>query len=171
MTPLETAMHVAHQLVGMPCWFCFAGEGTGSRFGLLPGGKVPRGKPLRNSTISGDASVFDGEYALYVKCPWRIETLGVVTTSWQESNEADGPMCRGLNSIVGETTISVHVLEPALDLVVEFSGEKLLRLFCDTTYETDYMTNWSIFGPDDLYVGVGPRGQVSTDRHAPADQW
>lgn len=132
---------------------------------------MPRDKPLRNPTVADEATTHDGEYALYVECPWRLETLGVVTSSWQESNEPDGPMCRGLESIVGETVVDVQVLEPALDLVVTFSGSRLLRLFCDTTYETYYMTNWSIFGPDQLYLAVGPRGQIDTDRSSPADHW
>lgn len=171
MTPLETATGVVNQLIGKPCWYCFAGGSTGSRFDLLFGAKIPRAKPLRNPTVPEEARANEGEYALYVECPWRIEIRGVISSSWQESCEPDGPMCRGLDTLVGETVEHASVMEPALDLVVKFAGDKVLRLFCDTTYETYYLTNWSVFGPGDLFVSVGPCGQVRIDRNGPADQW
>jgi len=71
------------QLRGELCWSVMAGRGTGSRFTADFGEKLRRNVPLKNPRLSDDERNFQGEFALYVTCAWRVDGLGeVIELPW-----------------------------------------------------------------------------------------
>lgn len=143
--------------VGRPCWGVAAGEGTGSRFGLDLGQKIPRNKPLANPYLSEDMRNFNGEYRLFVEgCPWRVQSPSEVIGSWLDDNANDGPMVRTLERLVGANVHHVRLEAPAWDLWISFNNGLTLCVFPDATGDTEW---------DDNYTVLTPSGAFSVERY------
>jgi len=153
-------------LVGKRSWSVVAGEGTGSVFILHFGRKVPRGRPIANPHLTPDQRQYTGELSLTVWAAWRIETDRAVMCGWNDSNRKNGPMVRGLQSLVGIQVKAVTIQPPALDLTIRF-GRKALRVFCDQTVRDTGPNNYWIRSTltGRLYA-VGPRGRLTME-HLP----
>jgi len=147
-------------LVGKRCWGVSAGEGTGSVFVLDFGRQIPRDKPIANPHLTPEQRRYTGELSLMVWSAWRIDAKHTVVCGWNDSSRNDGPMVRGLKSLVGRSVKSVSFDRPAFDLEVRFQ-ERCLRLFCDQTkHRRGYENYWlTLSSPKRSYV-VGPRGRL-----------
>lgn len=132
-----------HHLNGLECWGVVAGEGTGSRITLDFGKNIPRARPLKNPKLSEMQRQHKGEFGLFVQnCAWRLGSETVICSS-KSPNSSDGPMVRGLQSVVGQHVVNVAVTSPGYDLVVHFSGGARLHLFCDCLDQTRDGNNYS----------------------------
>lgn len=165
MTRDKLATEFARMLksfVGRRCWGVVAGEGTGSVFILDFGRKVPRDKPIGNPHLTPERQRYTGEISLMVWSAWRIDSGRSVICGWNDSSRNDGPMVRGLKSLVNTSVKAVTIERPAMDLTISFA-RRTLRVFCDQTVPESGPDNYSITsalrGRD--YV-VGPRGRLST---------
>lgn len=163
-------------LIPLSPWQVVAGGGLGSLFGLDMGEKIPVEKYLEDRD---PPYPFRGEYYLFIECCWRLDEAACAfdpVTSWQESNEPDGPMLRGLHSLIGDPILSLSVSPPAGDLKITFGSGRRLTAFCDLTWkgtwdgEADGLTsNWSLFTPGRKVLCIGPGYRwIYTDVDFPA---
>jgi len=150
-------------LVGKRCWGVVAGEGTGSVFVLDFGRKIPQARPIANPHLTLDQRRYKGELSLMVRCAWRIDAKQSVVCGWNDSSRNDGPMVRGLKSLVNTSVKAVTIEPPAMDLTIRFAS-RTLRVFCDQTVRESGQENYWITS---VLVGrlyaVGPRGRLTMD--------
>ena len=149
------------ELVGKECWSVIAGSGTGSIVTLNFGERIPVKRWLSNETLSSDSRRFEGEYALYIECGWRVRSPQGMICSWSSDNAANGPMLTGLQQLEGGTTSVVEISEETYDLRVEFEDGLSLDVFCDQV-DTDpeaSVDNYSLFTTDSILI-VGPRSRL-----------
>lgn len=143
---------------GLHCWSIIAGAGTGSVVSLGFGRKVPRTKILTNPHLSEEQRHFDAEYSIFVECAWRLDARDQVVCGCWDSNDADGPMIRGLQRLRGEAVQAIDVSVPAFDLTVKYGSGLVLHVFCDQLLQ-GASDNYSIFTLTDVFV-IGPRSHL-----------
>lgn len=141
---LKTAFpDVVARLVDKRCWGLRAGTGTGSRFVLDFGGKVPARNPVRNPNLTRVQQRFRGEFSLFVTCAWRLDARTHVVCGWADSNLPSGDMLRGLRTVIGRRVRAINLCMPAYDLEVDF-GPRTLRIFCDRTVRMEGEANYTM---------------------------
>lgn len=148
-------------MIGQPCWSVQAGA-VGSMASLHIGDKVPRVLPYPNQSLTPEEHRFQGAYLLYVEdCPWRIEDSEAVLASWLDSNAPDGPIVVQMKALVDRVIEDVQLIRPGMDLVVYFSGGRVLRIFPDQA-DPDEGDNYSLALQDRTFV-VAARSTVYID--------
>ena len=96
-----------------------------------------------------------GEWHLWLYgCAWRVEQRESVVVA---SEDDDVKIENAIQCIEGHVLQSFEVMTPALDAVISFDGDIILRLFNVSTEEMD---SWMLFTPDKV-ITVGPAGQWS----------
>lgn len=156
------------QLRGELCWSVKAGRGTGSAFTADFGEKLRRNVPLKNPHLSDDERNFQGEFALYVTCAWRVDGLAEVISAWTSGGDTVDEMVAGLDRLVGRRVVSVSVKKPGWDLVLEFEGGHTLTIFCDQTNRVEEADNYSLFVKSKTY-SVGTRSKLELSERALAE--
>jgi hypothetical protein len=148
-----------NRLAGQLCWGISGGAGTGSAINLNIGRQIPRKTPLRNPHLNRLQRKYDSEYALFIHCPWRIDSKSkVVCGGWDENGE----MLAGLTLLTGSKVTSVSVKKPAWDLDLTFKNGLVLRVFCDSVNMADMADNYSVFLPEEIFT-VGVRSKLSKE--------
>ena len=132
----------------LTCWYVTCGGSPGSVFRICLGAMIPRAKPLSNPKLSDQFRSNAPEYSIMAYCAWRLDSPAGVITGWLDPNEEDGPLVKGLDSLVGEKITRVELISPGWDLMLNFTGDKALRIFCDATNFTFRSTNWLIYGTE-----------------------
>jgi hypothetical protein len=148
-----TTADVIHALLGKPCWYVSCGA-VGSTFELAFGKKVPRQQLIRNDEHAEEFRRFEGEANLLVWCTWRLDESTRPVTS---SDDADEGIFRTLPRLTGAVVADVLVEMPGWDLVIRFSNDLTLRVFCDhVPGDPSFDGNWELWQPDRVIaVGVG----------------
>ena len=96
-----------------------------------------------------------GEWHLWLYgCAWRIEENERVLVS---SEDDRSKIEEEIQRLEGRILQSFELLTPALDAVVTFEGDIVLRLF---SVYTEDMDSWMLFTPEKV-ITVGPAGQWS----------
>ncbi len=127
------------------------GPSTGSRFKLEIGKKVLRERYINNPHLTEENRKFQGEYSLMVYCSWRLQDKNdKVIASWQDSNEKEGLMTKGLESLVGDKITNIS-FSPQFDCVINFTSGRYLNIFSDVSREGNNDTNWR-FGIKGKYL-------------------
>jgi len=153
LTPFRKALS---DIVGAECWAVVAGAGTGSVILLHIGEKLPRDRIIPNPHLSEDARRFDAEFNLYVRAVWRLDSRkGVICGAWDD-NRAGGPMLKGLSRLSGNIVEGFDLEEVGMDLVLKFSNNLKLKIFCDQLNETDQGDNYTLGTQGGHYI-VGLR--------------
>jgi hypothetical protein len=147
-------------LTGQECWSVIAGSGTGSTIHLAFGRRIPRRVPVNNSILSEAERIYEGEFDLFVECAWRLERSNVVLCGSTDDDRNDGPMVIGLQQVVGGVVASVEVSKPIPDLILRFTGDLCLRVFCDQTNPDTNYDNYS-FRMGDTILAVKARGRLA----------
>ena len=112
---------------GRNCWGVLAGGCTGTAFTMKYGDKVQRDKPLTNEMLSMECRKYNSEFSLYVESArWKLVrehegSLETITNS-NDDHSPEGPMVKGLESLVGIDITSAN-FNP---------NNKLLRLFFES---------------------------------------
>jgi hypothetical protein len=147
------------KLVGKECWGIVTSAGSHISFDF--GEKIPRDNPLNNEFLSDDVRNFESELSLFIQCVWRIDSLNeVLFGAWTENELVK----KGVNDIIGQKATSVQLFEPAFDLIVTFSNDLKLKIFCDMTNEEDSDDNYDFFTPEIIYT-VGHKSILVTSEH------
>ena len=150
------------KLEGLECWGVVAGEGTGTRVSLDFGQKISRKGSSNNPLLSEVLRHYTGEFSVFIReCAWRLESDQTLCT-WKSPNANDGEMIRCLQGLVGRCVTRVSVASPAFDLVIEFSGDLKLSLFCDCFDEKNDGSNYSFHNLNNIYV-VRARSQLTRE--------
>lgn len=152
-----------YHLIGKENWGFVAGKGTGSILQLLLGNKIPLNEPNDNTNLSDEVRNSEAEYILYIECVWRLDSNNKIICGAWDSNSKNGRMLKGLSSIVGINIVNIEVIEPAFDLIIEFSNSHILKIFCDQTSGDKYTSNYSLFTKTEiLSVGCNSKIEVET---------
>jgi hypothetical protein len=131
-------------LPGQKAWGVALGEGS-----FLT---IEFGKPVQPARV-GEA--VHGEWHLWLYgCAWRIEqNARVIVSSEDERSKIEGE----IQHLEGRVLQSFELLTPALDAVITFEGDIVLRIF---SVYTEDMESWMLFTPEKV-ITVGPAGQWS----------
>jgi hypothetical protein len=131
-------------LLGQKAWGVAPGQGSFVTMEF--------GQPLPPAKNKG---TIHGEWHLWIYgCAWRLEQEGrVVAASEDDRSKIEASIQR----LEGQALLSFEVQTPALDAVITFEGECVLRLFSNDTEEMD---SWMLFTPEKV-ITVGPAGQWS----------
>jgi hypothetical protein len=151
------------RLVSLECWSVKGGKPTGSMVTFEFGRKILRNNPIGNPNLTDDERNYTGEVGLFTYfCPWRIEHGDDIISSWNDDNSKEGPMLRALYRLLDETVERVELLRPGLDLNLYFTGNLVLRLFCDQIDEEEGADNYIYFAPSKSYA-VGIRSEIKVE--------
>jgi hypothetical protein len=145
------------RLPGRRCIGCVPGAGSYVHLELEP--RKPRQRPLTNPHLSEEQRQGEAEYGLFVRSVWRLDSPEAVVCGAWDDNQADGPMLRGLERLVGETVASYDLGEPGLDLVLRFANGWSWHIFCDQVNDRDRRDNYSVYGPEGTLI-VGTKSQL-----------
>jgi hypothetical protein len=153
-SPTELFTTQLQLLRGQPCWLVVGGAGTGSNIVLHIGARVPRKQWLGNPFLGVEGRHHEGEYLLYVECPWRLEKSSTaVVGSWLDAQDAK--LMRATLALIENQTIEeCSVTPPANDLELVFSAGHRLRLFCDQR-DTESGDNYTLFTPRYAIANMG----------------
>lgn len=150
----ETVSEIERAFHGRRCWYVSCGGSyVGATFELALGRKIPRDHILQNDAHSDDFRHFEGEANLLVWCTWRLDgTDGPISSS----DDSDQGITDGLHRLVGEMVEKVQVEMPGWDLVLRFSGDLTLRIFCDhVPGDPSFDGNWQV-SLQDKTISLGP---------------
>ena len=126
----EFFLNELQNLVGLECWGITGGEGTGSIITIDVGEKILRGKPLQNSHLSPLVKKYNSSFGFMLHSPWRIYSKEVTISGSHMTNERNGKMITGLDSLLKKTITKVECTKPAFDLTIEFSSNIKLVVYC-----------------------------------------
>lgn len=145
-------MHKAIRVLkGLPIWGVSTGGAAGTRLLFDAGAKVARDKPIDNDALMPDVRTHEGEYTLFITCPWRIQTSeGVVVTSGDDPSP-DGLLVKAAHSIAGGRIDTVRHQVPGNDLQVTFTNGMTIWIFPIETDRTAW-TDYSISTPEATYL-------------------
>jgi len=146
-------------LKGKECWGIIAGKGTGHNVSIQFGEKILRKNVIPNDYLSDDQRMFKPEFSLFIESSWRLDSIDKVICSSDDPNDNNGLLVNGLKNIVNKKILSIEVLKPALDLVIEFSDLFFLKIFCDHTDPNYGYDNYSFFMPEKIYI-IGTRSSL-----------
>jgi hypothetical protein len=145
---------------GLECWYVSSGGAACSTFALSFGAKIRRPVPIKNPAHSEEFRHFEGELNLLVWCAWRLDGPDAPLTSWDDADES---ISAQLTKLIGATVESVELIQPAFDLVINFSNALCLRVFCDhVPGEPSFDGNWDLTAHDEI-VSVGPGAKISVE--------
>lgn len=148
-------------LLFLEIWHVGAGPSTGSVITMEIGGKRTLKVPLTNPQVTEERRLFEGEFGLFVECPWRVTTKTALVCSWSDDSAVDGPMVAGLNnSLIGSRIESVDVAPVTMDLALHLSNGTSFTLFCDAANSDD--DNYSVIHHNYIHI-VGPAGKVGRE--------
>lgn len=151
------------KLVGTPCWSIITGLGTWPTLSMQFGNKVPLERPLTNDHLTEEERLFEGEYALFIECSWRIDSNSEAVTSSQDSLENNA--LEKLSLLRDMKVVDIFLAKPSYDLTVFFSNGYNLKAFCDETNDIEDYDNWSIFLTEVVYT-VGAKSILKKELRA-----
>lgn len=132
-------------LVGLKCWQCDAGPGTGSRVSLDFGEKVRINPQSKKRRIAEKRAFFSAEYGLFIQdCEWRLEDEKKVICCSLSDNDFEGVMVNGLKKIIQKKIVSINLIEPSFDVSIDFEGGMKLYIFCYTN-AIEEIDNYTFF--------------------------
>ena len=150
ITEFESTLN---QLVGQSCWSAQI-SGVGSLVSLHFGEKIKRDEPMTHMDyqLTNEERFYRGVFILYVEdCPWRVETPQEVLATWLDENAPGGPMEAAIHRFVGQQVQEVTLIQPGLDLVLQFAEGLTLRIFPDQV-DADVGDNYSLTHIDRTYI-------------------
>jgi hypothetical protein len=153
-------------LVGLECWGCVAGTGTGSMFTLELGEKFPRDRPVQNPHLAAVVREHEAEFCLFVKdTPWRVQSVTEVVATWLDANAKDGPMVAALDRLAGARVVAAELDEPARDLKLSFDNGLTLVVFPDgSPSESENDDDYTLFTRHWSF-SVRDGGRVEVEKH------
>lgn len=151
-----------NELVTFSAWGIVAGAGTGSMVTINFGEKYQRARPLLNPHVDPITRDYEAHWSLFIENgSWRLESPTFVFCSSKSSNLAEDEMIKNLEHLHGAVVVNATVVEPSGDLIVCFSNQTRLLVFCDCMREDDG-DNYSLFTPSRIYT-VKSKGALSCE--------
>jgi hypothetical protein len=150
----KTADDIKRTLNGRRCWYASCGGSyVGATFELALGRKIPRDHIVQNDAHSDVFRRFEGEANLLVWCTWRLDGKDAPISS---SDDTEQGIIVGLQRLVGEKIVSAQVEMPGWDLILRFSTQFTLRIFCDhVPGDPSVDGNWQV-SLEDKIIAIGP---------------
>ncbi len=131
-------------VLGQRAWGVARGEGSFVT--------IEFGQSMPPSKVNGKSH---GEWHLWLYgCAWRLEQgESIIVASEDDTLKIE----TAIQCIEGRVLQSFELMTLALDAVISFEGDIVLRLFAVSTEEMD---SWMLFTPDKV-ITIGPSGQWS----------
>jgi hypothetical protein len=131
-------------ILGQKAWGVTIGQGSFVT--------IEFGQPAPPAKING---AIHGEWHLWLYgCAWRLEQEERIITASEDNRSK---IVAAIQCIEGQALQTFELQTPALDAVVTFEGNIVLRLFSNNTEDMD---SWMLFTPEKV-ITVGPAGQWS----------
>jgi len=145
------------------CWHVTVGGSTLPQFTLALGEKIRRENPLKNRSLPAEFRNFEGNVSFFIRCWWRLENGDSILVS---SIGSERKIVRELNRLVGRRLLQVSVVEPAWDLLLEFSSKYRLRILCNQADKAlKHLKNWHArIGSHAIYAGPGANVEFAERR-------
>jgi hypothetical protein len=101
---------------------------------LAFGKRLVAERPLTNPILTNDLRIYEGEFALVLTCPWRIEDGSNVLWTWADQAAYDSPDFKPpwLSRVVGNSVDAVVEHDTAFDFSLRFTSGLLVVVFCDS---------------------------------------
>ena len=150
---IEEILEAFHKVRGMSCWnlYCCTVGSTLS----LHCGKTIKVEGLRGID-------FEGECHILVWVEWRLEKDDDAICS---STCTEEQICEGAKILLDQTIESIEIFPPVWDATITFSSNIRLKIFCNSLYEPDTMTNWDFcLGKTSFFFGRGKHIEKGTRR-------
>ena len=97
-----------------------------------------------------------GEWHLWVlHCAWRIETEDLVLAASQDNRDN---LAIAVKVMGDASVLSIEILAPALETIIQFENGVCLRLF---PMHTEKYDSWQLFTPERKVLTIGPGSQWS----------
>ncbi|QDT98381.1 hypothetical protein V144x_38670 [Gimesia aquarii] len=144
---------VRDSLLNQKCWYVSSGA-VGTTFELALGKKILRCQRLLNLSHPQEFREYEGSANLLVWCAWRLDRGMKTVTSWDDEIET---VVEGLSHLTGKRVIDLDIQTPAWDLLLKFTGDYSLKVFCDhVPGNPSCQDNWILSIPQKtLYAGPG----------------
>ena len=152
---MHDVIDILTNLRGKTVWNGMGGPVHGPALGLELGGMRERKVPLTNPWISEELRRFEGEYALFITCAWRLALNDRIVCGSLSRNEPDGDIVTAVAKLTGKTIVDVEVNREFLDFTLRF-GDAQLAVFCDEVDAHEGRDNYHVTLQDSLViVGCG----------------
>jgi len=154
-------------VVGQPLWSAIAGPQDDYVLALDLGARVRRSMRLANRDLSFVQRTYEGEYALLVECPWRVDgPERVLVSCYGLLGRKDPPISDRIGELEDRVVESVALAAPGWDLVLGLSGGVALRCFAAEVNARGKRNNWAFWGPGGA-VTIGPGSRILEPRPDP----
>jgi len=160
---IDQFINLIHGLTGQTCWSVQV-SGVGSLANMHFGDKIKRAKPMihQDFRITMEERAYQGQYILYLEeCPWRLDGPEGVLVTWMDSSDPGGRIYEKLPVLKGQSVIKTDILQPGLDLMIQFDGGYTLRVFPDQV-DADEGDNYAFVDGDETYI-VTARSHLYTE--------
>jgi hypothetical protein len=135
---LQIKAHI-HPIIGQKAWGVSVGVGSFITLEF--------GDPIQSTELSRS----HGEWHLWIYyCAWRLEKGNSVLAG---SEDPRPKLEQTVKCMEGLTLNSVEILPPALETIVRFSEQIVLRLF--PIYSEEY-EHWMLYTPNGNVLCIGP---------------
>lgn len=145
-TQVESIKSSLEQFLGKECLAVHTGGAAGSRLVLdfppLVSSEMKIRKSSRFHSLQPDCEPL---FSLYFSCSWRLDSPDAVLFGCWSDELVDGRNLTLLERVVGQRLRAFQVREPGMDLDLIFTGDLVLRAFCDQVNESEGIDNYSIF--------------------------
>lgn len=148
---------------GTSCWSIVGGAGSGSIVSLRFGQKVRSERPLKNSRLSLEERIFDGERSLIVYCDWRLETRGTILSTSQSITEHGEIDLSAFDRIKNQLVSEIRFSSDLPDLHLRFGNDVVFSVFCDLPVAESEDSNYVMFNPG-TSIAVTAAGRLVVER-------
>lgn len=148
---------------GTSCWSIVGGAGSGSIVSLRFGEKVRLERPLKNSRLSLEERIFDGERSLIVYCDWRLETRGAILSTSQSITEHGEIDLSAFDRIKNQLVAEIGFSSDLPDLRLRFGNDIVFSVFCDLPVGESEDSNYVMFNPS-TSIAVTSTGHLVVEK-------
>jgi hypothetical protein len=148
---------------GTNCWSIVGGAGSGSIVSLRFGEKVRLERPLKNSRLSLEERIFDGERSLIVYCDWRLETRGTILSTSQSITEHGAIDLNAFDRIKNQLVSEIGFSSDLPDLRLRFGNDIVFSVFCDLPVSESEDSNYVMFNPS-TSIAVTSTGHLAVEK-------
>ena len=118
---------------------------------------------MKNSRLSLEERIFDGERSLIVYCDWRLETRGTILSTSQSITEHGDIELSAFDAVKNQLVSDIEFGSDLPDLRLRFWNDIVFSVFCDLPVGESEDSNYVMFNPS-ASIAVTSAGQLIVER-------